>query len=137
MQCPRCQNPPEAKFCLGCGTPVSRPNVTGPPAASYVDLQHEAEHLARALSEALEQQTATSDVLKVISRSPFNLQPRLDTLIENAARLCGAPRGVILRRDGESYQGAAFYNASPDLVDFVKRNPITAGRESITARVAL
>ena len=61
----------------------------------------------------------------------------LDTLIGNAARLCDARRGVILRRDGDSYHGVAFYNASPELVDFIRRHPVTPGRHSITARVAL
>src|ERR1700738_5141067 len=89
------------------------------------------------LTEALEQQTATADVLKVISRSQFDLQLVLNTLIETAASLCGAKRGVIFRRDGDLYQGAAFYNASPDLVDFVRRHPIAPGRPTITARVAL
>ena len=89
------------------------------------------------LSEALEQQTATSDVLKVISRSQFDLQLVLDTLIETAARLCGAKRGVIFRRDGDLYGAAAFYNATPDLIDFVRRHPIAPGQHTITARVAL
>ena len=89
------------------------------------------------LSEALEQQTATSDVLKVISRSQFDLQLVLDNLIETAARLCGAKRGVIFRRDGDLYGAAAFYNATPDLIDFVRRHPIAPGRHTITARVAL
>jgi signal transduction histidine kinase len=89
------------------------------------------------VSEALEQQTATSEVLKVISRSTFDLQPVLDTLIENAGRLCGARRGAIMQRDGFSYHGVAFYNVAPNLVGYIKNHPVTPGRHSITARVAL
>ena len=57
-------------------------------------------------------------------------------MIEHAARLCDARRGVILRREGDSYHGAAFYNASPELIEFVRRHPVTLGRHAITARVA-
>jgi GAF domain-containing protein len=93
--------------------------------------------LRRQLSEALQQQTATADVLKIIGRSTFDLQTVLDSLIETAARLCGANRGVITRRDGDSYHGVAFYNASPELVDFIRRHPIKPGRDTITGRVLL
>jgi two-component system NtrC family sensor kinase len=90
------------------------------------------------LGELLLQQTATADVLKAISRSTFDLQMVLDTLIETAAKLCEAHRGVIFRRDdGNLYHGVAFFNALPDLVDFIRRNPIAPGRNTITARVAL
>src|SRR5262249_12211813 len=89
------------------------------------------------LRESSQQQIATADVLKVISSTTFDLQTVLDTLLKSAARLCEARRGVMFRRDGDSYHGVAFYNTSPEIIDFVKRHPIKPGRHTITARVAL
>jgi GAF domain-containing protein len=106
-------------------------------AIENVRLFTELEARNRELTEALEQQTATSEVLKVISRSTFDLQPVLDTLIENATRLCGAKFGTIMQRDGDTYRGVAFHNTAPDLIDFLKTHPVTPGRHTITARVAL
>ena len=101
------------------------------------DTAIENSRLLNELRSSLQQQTATADVLKLISRSTFDLKTVLDTLLESAARLCEARRGVMFRRDGDSYHGVAFYNTSPEIVDFVKRHPIKPGRHTITARVAL
>ena len=111
---------------------------------SYEGLEHKVEartrELAEAnrdLTEALEQQTATSEVLKVISRSAFDLQPVLETLVENATRLCVAESGIIWTFDGEVFRAAADYGVSAELIDFWKRNPIHPGRGSVTGRAAL
>ncbi|HXK30820.1 MAG TPA: GAF domain-containing protein, partial [Candidatus Binatia bacterium] len=99
-------------------------------------LIHEQLARNRDLTEALEQQTATSEVLKVISRSTFDLEPVLQTLVENATRLCDARTGAILRPDGDVYRMAVSYGVSPEYKEFLERDPVPpAGRKAVTGRV--
>src|SRR5439155_10487382 len=106
-------------------------------AIENVRLFDEVQARTEELSESLQQQTATADVLKVISRTAFELQPIFNTLVENAVRLCEAERAFLFRFDGKLLRSAASYNVSPELSEFVDKNPIAPGRHSISARAAL
>ena len=93
--------------------------------------------LLNELRESLRQQTATSHVLKAISRSTFDLQPILDTLVETAALLCQADMGLIANRDGDVYCGVASFAYSPEYAAFWRNLRLKPSRATITGRAAL
>jgi signal transduction histidine kinase len=106
-------------------------------AIENVRLFDEVQAKTRDLTESLQQQTATADVLKVISRSAFDLQTVLDTLVESAARLCEADMAAITRQHGDEYFRAGSYGFASQFMDYVRDIPVKPERGTITGRTLL
>jgi GAF domain-containing protein/signal transduction histidine kinase len=91
----------------------------------------------RDLQESLEYQTATSDVLKVISRSTFDLHSVLDTLAQTAVRLCKSDSGAITVKEGDVFRYTAFHGTSDELKEILRERPLVPGRDTVAGRTAL
>ena len=131
MKCPRYQhdNSPGMKFCGECGAPLKHTSADSRAYdAPYVELQRE-------LSEALEQQMATAEVLSVISSSPTELQPVLEALVKRAERLCVADAAYILRVDGDVLRLAAASKSLPTAETRPIRRGLVAGRAILDRRI--
>ena len=106
-------------------------------AIENVRLFDEVQARTRDLAESLQQQTATADVLKSISRSAFDLKTVLDALVEAAARLCEADQGTIARERDGVYQRVATYGFSDAFKELVRNLPVSPERGTATGRALL
>src|SRR5262245_27079490 len=141
MKCPRCQrkNPSQARVCMACGARLAvrakrqSAGLKAPlPVSRKAPKNEEARvrDLEKRLAEALEQQTATSEILHVISSSPADVQPILDAVVESAARLCAAEDVVIFKADGGRFRVAAARGAA----HYPGFEGTAVDRESVTGR---
>ena len=105
--------------------------------ASQAVIAIENTRLLGELRESLERQTATSEVLGVISRSKFELQPILQSVVDTAARLCRADAGVIFRLENDLYRFAAGYSLDPAYLEIERQNPIAPGQGTVIGRAAM
>jgi signal transduction histidine kinase len=104
---------------------------------SYATLEQKVADRTQALTAALERQTATSDVLGVISRSPSQLQPVLDAIVQTARRLCQAERATIWRLREDQFQLVATTNLDPEFTNYLSQHPIASDRTSLAGRAVL
>src|ERR1700730_6915540 len=100
-----------------------------------IDPGKKVEVLTRKLAEALEQQAATSEVLRVISSSPGELEPVFQAMLENATRICGAKFGLMYLCDADAFRAVAFHNVPPAFMEVRKRAPFRPGPNTTTARM--
>src|SRR5262249_16429536 len=106
-------------------------------AIENVRLFDEVQARTRALTESLEQQTATSEGLRVISSSPGELEPVFQEMLEKATRICEAKFGTLYLYDGDAFRAEAFHNAPPAFVEARKRQPVRPPPDSALGRLAI
>ena len=112
------------------------PTAAPPAGSTLVDLQEQVSALTRELAEAREQQTATSEVLQVISSSPGELEPVFQAMLENATRICAAKFGTLYLRDADAYRAVAIHNAPPAYVEARKRDLVRPPPDSALGQIA-
>jgi hypothetical protein len=113
------------------------PKAVRPRSSSAAREETRVARLTRELSKARQQQTATSEILGVISRSKFKLQPVLQSVVKTAMRLCRAEQAVIYRQQDGTYRFAAGHSTVPAYLEIEKQTVILPGKGTVVGRTAL